>query len=104
MIFKVKKQLTVLLLLSFIGLPQFSAGMISPALPIITNSLNIEANLAQLTVSIYFLGFALGVLFWGILADKIGRRHSILMGVFVFIISCIGCAISYDIYWLKYKD
>lgn len=45
----------------------------------------------QKTLSIYFIGFAIGVLLWGILSDIIGRKSSMVMGIVLYIIGSYLC-------------
>jgi Bcr/CflA subfamily drug resistance transporter len=53
--------------------------------------------LAEWTISIYFVGFAFGVLFWGRVSDFIGRRPAMLWGLVIYTVGCIGCLISKEI-------
>lgn len=43
----------------------------------------------QLTVSVYFIGFAFGQLIYGPLADSFGRKRTILIGVGIFFLSSV---------------
>jgi len=45
-------------------------------------------------MSIYFIAFAIGVLFWGQLSDKVGRRKAMLLGIIVYLIGNIILYIS----------
>lgn len=54
----------------------------------------------QLTLSIYFLGFALGVFCWGRLSDSIGRRPALLWGIVVYGLGSFGCYLSDSVEWL----
>lgn len=90
----------VWLLTILIGIPQLAAGAFAPLLPDIALKLELSEKMTQSTVSIYFLGFALGVLYWGLLSDKLGRRKTMLLAVLVFAIASLGCAFAEDINWL----
>lgn len=48
--------------------------------------------MVEATLSIYFLGFALGVLLWGTISDWCGRRHAMLIGILIYGIGTLGCA------------
>ena len=41
-------------------------------------------------MSLYLFGFAAGVLLWGRLADRIGRRPALLCGLGVFAVAALG--------------
>ncbi len=61
--------------------PQISETIYSPSLPDISHALNTSNSAVQLTLSIYFIGFAIGVFCWGWLSDFIGRRPAMLGGL-----------------------
>jgi DHA1 family bicyclomycin/chloramphenicol resistance-like MFS transporter len=54
----------------------------------------------QQTLSAYLLGFAAMNLFHGALSDALGRRPVVLVGVAVFTLTCVGCALSTHVGWL----
>jgi DHA1 family bicyclomycin/chloramphenicol resistance-like MFS transporter len=51
----------------------------------------------QLTVTIFFGGFAVGQLIWGPLSDRRGRKPCVLIGTVIYIIATVGCALAPDI-------
>ena len=51
----------------------------------------------QQTLSAFLFGFALMNLFHGSLADAYGRRPVVLVGVGVFTLASVGCALSESI-------
>ena len=53
--------------------------------------------MAQLTVTIFFGGFAVGQLLWGSLSDRFGRKPGILIGTVLYVIATVGCALAPDI-------
>lgn len=61
------------------------------------DQLNTNNHLVQWTLSVYFIGFALGVFFWGRLSDRIGRRKSMLLGLIIYTISSLLCLSSQNI-------
>ncbi|OZB91349.1 multidrug effflux MFS transporter [Paenibacillus sp. XY044] len=85
---------SLLLFIVLVGFPQISETIYTPSLPDITEQLQASGNLIQLTLSIYFLGFAVGVFCWGRLSDLIGRRPSLLWGIAVYGIGSLGCYFS----------
>lgn len=88
---KSKKKLSMGLLIALIGFPQISETIYSPALPNVANGLQTSAYMVEATLSIYFLGFALGVLLWGTISDWYGRRAAMLMGIIAYGIGTLGC-------------
>ena len=61
-----------------------SIDMYLPALPVISEQFGVPAGSAQMTLSTYILGFAVGQLLYGPMADSIGRKPVILGGTLVF--------------------
>lgn len=88
------KTIPVSLLIALVGLPQISETIYTPALPAVTNSLHTTAYFAEMTLSIYFIGFALGVLLWGAISDQIGRRKAMLAGLLIYLAGTIFCGTS----------
>ncbi|WP_209002997.1 MFS transporter [Stappia taiwanensis] len=64
--------------------PQVVETIYSPALPSIAKAYGVSTSTATLTLSLYFLGFASGVVFWGRMCDLAGRRPSMLLGLAVY--------------------
>lgn len=91
------KKISLLLLICLVGFPQVSETIFTPSLTNIASAYGVTMNVAQLTLSIYFLSFAFGVFFWGIISDFIGRRSAMLYGILVYTIGCIICYISTDV-------
>ena len=63
-----------------------------PALPVISAQFGVPAGSAQMTLSTYILGFALGQLFYGPMADSFGRKPVILGGTLIFAGAAVACA------------
>lgn len=66
-----------------------------PALPTIGREFQTE-RIGQ-TMSIYFLGMALGQLFMGPLSDKFGRKRPLLFGCALYALASLGCALSWSL-------
>jgi MFS transporter, DHA1 family, multidrug resistance protein len=60
----------------------------------------VSADLANLTLILFFVFFSAGMLFWGPLSDKHGRRPVLLIGLFIYSAASLGCAGSWDIHHL----
>jgi DHA1 family bicyclomycin/chloramphenicol resistance-like MFS transporter len=68
-----------------------------PAIPVTAVDLGTSLTMAQLTVTVFFGGFAIGQLLWGSLSDRIGRKPGILVGTVLYEIATVGCALAPDI-------
>ncbi len=92
-----EKTIPISLLIALIGFPQISETIYTPALPSVAAGLQASAYIVETTLSIYFLGFALGVLIWGTISDYLGRRTAMLAGIFVYGIGTLGCALAQNV-------
>ncbi|MEI5990706.1 hypothetical protein A5881_002211 [Enterococcus termitis] len=82
---------SLLLLIVLVGFPQISETIFTPSLPDIAYDFQVSMAMVQLTLSIYFLAFALGVFFWGWLSDFIGRRKAMLFGLLFYGVGSFLC-------------
>lgn len=87
----------MVLLLMF---PQFVETIYSPALPHIAQSYQVTDTQALLTISTYFIAFALGVIWWGIQSDYIGRRKAMLWGLNTYMIASIIALLAPSFEWV----
>ncbi|MEM9244112.1 MAG: multidrug effflux MFS transporter [Pseudomonadota bacterium] len=75
----------------------FSTDIYLASMPIIQQNFHTSASIVQLTLSLFFISFALTQLFWGPLSDRIGRKSVVLIGLVIFIIASFLCALSHTI-------
>lgn len=75
------------LLASILAISPLAIDMYLPALPIIADELNTTIPMVQNTLSVYLLGYALGLLTFGPLADKYSRRLLVIIGICGFFIA-----------------
>lgn len=81
---KTKAAPSLSLILVLLMFPQVVETIYSPALPGIAEGYGVAAGTASLTLSVYFLSFAAGVVVWGRLSDTLGRRPAMLAGLIVY--------------------
>ncbi|WP_332399480.1 multidrug effflux MFS transporter [Vibrio metschnikovii] len=77
------------LMIVMLMLPQIVETIYSPALGPIAQYFSVSYSQAAQTLSVYFLAFAIGVLVWGIWADKLGRRPTMIIGLFIYSCSAL---------------
>lgn len=79
------------------GFPIFSETMYTPSLPNIAQSLAVPPSWVEYTLSVYFFSTALGVIVWGRLSDRLGRRPVLMVGFAIYIVGCFMCFLSTNI-------
>ena len=65
-----------------------------PALPTIATDFATTTAAVQQTLSAFFVGLALGQLFYGPISDRMGRRAPLLFGCAMYTVVSIGCAFA----------
>lgn len=71
-----------------------SIDMYLPALPTIAVEFGVTTAAIQQTLSAFFIGLALGQLFYGPISDRLGRRAPLLFGCAMYTVVSIGCAFA----------
>lgn len=87
----------VLLTLILAGLSMFGPFNVDAPLPAFGEmgaEFHVEPAAMQLVVSVYLLAFALMSLLHGPISDAVGRRPVMLIGIGVYVVASIGCALS----------
>jgi DHA1 family bicyclomycin/chloramphenicol resistance-like MFS transporter len=68
--------------------------MYLPALPTIGAVYGVSVATVQLTLTTFLAGFCGGQLIWGPIGDQYGRRIPSGIGLFIFAVGSVGCALS----------
>ncbi len=87
----------ILILGSLTALSPFSIDMYLPGFPAIAKDLATSVSKVSLSLSGFFIGISLGQLLYGPLLDRFGRKKPLYIGLSVYILASIGCAISHSI-------
>lgn len=72
----------------------FATDMYLAGFPRMATDLDTTLARVQLTLSIFFVGLAVGQLIYGPLVDRYGRRKPLLIGVAIFTLASIGCVFA----------
>jgi MFS transporter, DHA1 family, multidrug resistance protein len=83
--------LIILVLGALSTLSPFSIDMYLPAFPQIARDLGTTPAQISFSVSGYFIGLALGQLFYGPLLDRFGRKPPLYAGLSLFVVASLGC-------------
>lgn len=71
-----------------------------PSFPTLAREFATDVEHVQLSLASYFIGIAFGQLIYGPLADRYGRRRPLLVGVLLFTLASLGCALAPSLDWL----
>ncbi|HYP85997.1 multidrug effflux MFS transporter [Variovorax sp.] len=83
--------LLLALLSALMAFTSLSTDIYLPAMPQMQREL--QGNV-ELTITGFLIGFALAQLIWGPVSDRIGRRKPLFIGVTLYVIGSVGCALS----------
>lgn len=90
--------LPILIVTTAIG--PFALQIFLPALPIIQQDFAVSAGVTQLVFSLSTFAIAVATLFYGPLSDSVGRRPAMLLGLAIFAVGSLICAMAPTIMWL----
>ncbi len=83
---------TLMILMSVIG--PLSLDMYTPAIPSLPAYFGTTADMVNLTLITFFLVFAVGLLIFGPVSDRYGRKPVLLSGMIVYTLASALCALS----------
>lgn len=84
----------MLILSGLMGCTTLSTDIYLPAMPAMETALG---GNVELTITGFLVGFAIAQLVWGPVSDRIGRKKPLFMGMAIFTVGSIGCALSSSI-------
>jgi DHA1 family bicyclomycin/chloramphenicol resistance-like MFS transporter len=79
-------------LLAMVG--PFSIDTYLPSFPDIEATFGIDRAQLSQSLAVYLAAFAVSILFWGPLADRVGRRTVILASITLYTLASVGCALA----------
>lgn len=82
------------LLTALLMFPQVVETLYSPVLTDIARHFSVTAQEAGWTLSLYFFGFAAGVLFWGRICDLLGRKPALLLGLLCYAAGAVAALMT----------
>ena len=90
----------ILLLAVIVTIGSVAANIYIPALPAVRAHFGVSVAEAQATFAVALVTFAIGMLCWGPISDRYGRRTAILWGVAVMAVGAAISLASTSIHWL----
>jgi len=91
---KAVKAWLIVLLGSLSAFGPLSLDLYLPALPRLAENLNTSSSYAQLSLTACMVGLAVGQLFAGSISDIRGRRGPLIVGLLLYAIASVLCALS----------
>jgi DHA1 family bicyclomycin/chloramphenicol resistance-like MFS transporter len=89
---------TILVMLALLSaFPPLSTDLYLPALPHVMALMETSQSLINLSLSLFLLFFAIGILIWGPVSEKYGRKPILLTGLALYIAGSVGCALSVNV-------
>ena len=89
-------------LLSYISIASVSAAIITPALPEIQAQYHLSLGTVEWIISAFLIGYVIGQLIYGPLANRFGRLNALRMGLVINLLGIAIClmALAVNAYWL----
>ncbi|MBJ6118842.1 multidrug effflux MFS transporter [Pontibacter sp. BT310] len=96
-----KQYRTIILVLGALAaVGPFAIDMYLPGFPAIAKDLKTDIAHVGLSLTSYFIGIAVGQLIYGPLIDRFGRKKPLIIGLSIFVLASLGCALAPSVEWL----
>lgn len=84
----------IVLLGALVAFGPLAIDLYLPALPAMASGLAASAERVQLSITVFLAGFSLGMLFYGPISDRYGRRTVMLSGIALFAAASLACMLA----------
>jgi len=95
------KRPSLLTLIALISFGSIGAALFTPAIPQISEFFGVSIKSAQLTVTLYLIGYSVGQLLYAPIAKQYGRKPALYIGVTVSLVFSLLSALSGPLYHFK---
>lgn len=99
------KSSMALVLAALCAIGPLGIDMYLPSIPAMALSFGASEGAVQFSLMTFFVGLMLGQLVYGPLSDKFGRKPMIYVGIVIFTLGSIGCALAESVeqlQWLRF--
>ena len=98
--FTLKIYFLIFLLGALAGLGPLAIDTYLPSFPAIAATFGTDTATVGRSLSAYFIGLALGQLIYGPAADRFGRKRPLYIGLVLFALASVGCALATSVWML----
>lgn len=91
------KKGTLLLVIILGAFPPLTMDLYLPALPLMAKAFATDHAMVNLTLGAYMVSFAIGMLFWGPLSERTGRKPILLIALALYIGASLLCVLAFSI-------
>lgn len=84
----------VVILASLVSFASVLAVLFTPALPEIGQVFGVSPGLAEMTITVFLVGYAVGQLIYGPIANRLGRKGALYIGLTVSLLGSLLCILS----------
>lgn len=94
----------IVLLSALVAFGPLSIDMYLPSLPSIANDFSTSVSAVQKTITIFLIGFSVGMLVYGPLSDRYGRKTLLMIGMAIYVVATLGCLFAQyieQLQWLR---
>ncbi len=91
----------IVLLSALVAFGPLSIDMYLPSLPLIAQDLQTPVSAVQKTITLFLIGFSAGMLVYGPLSDRYGRKKLLMLGMLIYIAATLGCVFASQIEQLQ---
>ncbi|SHJ19900.1 MFS transporter, DHA1 family, bicyclomycin/chloramphenicol resistance protein [Malonomonas rubra DSM 5091] len=92
-----KKSAIFFLLVLLSAFPPLSTDMYLPAIPLLQKTWQQPLTVVNLTLVCFFVSYCLFLLVYGPISDRCGRKPPLLVGLVLFIVASLLCALSTNV-------
>ena len=85
---------TLLLLITLAAMPPLTMDLYLPALPQMAETFSTSLAMVNLTLGAYMVAFAIGMLFWGPLSERSGRRPILFIALGIYVAASLLCTLA----------
>lgn len=95
--------LILVLVMTGVFLSTMDSGMINVALPTIMRAFDLSLEHTAFVITVYLTTITITLIFWGTLADRLGRGNIYLVGMALFSLCSLACSLAVSYQWLLFS-